>query len=319
MSTFPHKSTREIELSIVIISFNTVDMTRDCLNSVLENRGDLSCQIIVVDNNSQDGSVGMIESEFSDVEVIANKDNLGFAAANNQGFSICSGEYILLLNSDTLVLGNVLKESVSYMKSHNNVGAFGCRVLNTDNTLQRTCSMYPSILNLLLLTLALDRLPYPKWLKRYNLGHWARNDTREVDVVSGCYLLIPKRILVHVGDLDDSFFFFGEETDWCVRIRSKGWKVLFSPVGEIIHHGSVSAKKLKYKRDIMLTNGIVRLHLKHNGMLNALATWIILFAFNASRALIWSFLSIFSKRGRERAVHFSNVILHFRETWPSGR
>jgi GT2 family glycosyltransferase len=305
-----------IDLSIVIISFNTVDMTRDCLKSVYENTGDLACQIIVVDNDSQDGSVEMIAKEFPDVELIANTDNVGFAAANNQGFDIATGDYILLLNSDTLVLGSVLENSVKYMRERKDLGAFGCRVLNTDRTLQRTCSMYPSLLNLTLLTLGLDRFSRPKWLKRYNMGHWQRDDTREVDVVSGCYLMIPKVLLNDVGPLDDAFFFFGEETDWCTRIRTHGWKVMFSPVGEIIHHGSVSAKKLKYKRDLLLTNGIIRLHRKHSGLLNAFVTWIILLIFNASRAVIWSVFAVFQKKHRERASHFFNVILHYTDAWP---
>lgn len=304
------------DLSIVIISFNTAQMTLECLQSVYDNQAGLSLQVIVVDNDSKDNSVAEIRRCFPDVDLIANNYNAGFAAANNQGFEIAKSEHVLLLNSDTLVLGNVLKASLEYVKNDPEVGAFGCRVLNTDRTVQRTCSQYPTNLNLLLKTLGLDHLTFPRWFGRYFMRDWQRDSERDVDVVSGCYLLVPAQVIQTVGSLDEDYFFFGEEADWCLRIKKSGWKVRFSPVGEIIHHGSVSAKKLQYKRDMLLTNGLIRFHVKNYGNFSAGITWLILFVFNLTRAVLWSCLGVVKKGYRERAKHFLQIVGHFGQAWP---
>jgi len=304
------------DLSIVIISFNTIEMTRNCLRSVFDNLGALSAQIIVVDNNSADQSAQMVKEEFPTVELIENAKNKGFAAANNQAFAITKSGLILLLNSDTLILGNTLQNSVNYMKQHPDVGAFGCRVLNGDKTVQRTCSQFPTHLNLGLMLFGLDRLPFPKFFGKYQFRHWNRDSERDVDVVSGCYLLTRQTVLDTVGMLDEDFFFFGEETEWCKRIYDGGWKVRFAPVGEIIHFGGGSVKSLKSKRDIMLTSALVRFHLKTRGKLSAFSTYVLLFIFNFVRAIFWQIMALFSKHAKERAVLFTEVIMRFADAWP---
>jgi len=180
------------ELSIVIISFNTIDITRDCLRSVFENLGDLRAQVIVVDNDSKDGSADMIASEFPQATLIRNKENRGFAAANNQGFELSSAEFVLLLNSDTLVLGDVLGQSVAYMRAHPQVGVFGCRVLNPDGTMQPTCFMVPSLLNLSLMTLGLSKFRSPKFFGRMKMLDWQRDSERGRRVGRSCSARLVK-------------------------------------------------------------------------------------------------------------------------------
>ncbi|RFA29345.1 glycosyl transferase [Alkalilimnicola ehrlichii] len=304
------------DLSIVVVSYNTQAMTDDCLRSVYEQAGDLALQVIVVDNDSRDGSVEMIKSRYPQVELIENNDNKGFAAANNQGFALCKADQVLLLNSDTLVLGDVLKESVAYLNQHEDVGAMGCRVLNSDRTLQRTCSGYPTLGRLLSMTLGLDRLPGRLAVDTYQLRSWARDSEREVDVISGCYLLVRKSIIDQVGGLDEQFFFFGEETDWCLRMRKAGWRLMFAPVGEIVHYGGGSVKKLNHRRDVMLTEATVRLHKKNGGLLAACGAFAILSLFNGSRALLWWLLSWKGAGAAERAQHFRRVVLDIGATWP---
>lgn len=305
------------ELSIVIVSFNTEAMTRECLESIFLNAPDLDFEIIVVDNASTDGSPEMIEDSFPDVILIRNIDNRGFAAANNQAFAIARGRYILLLNSDTIILDRALQHSVAYLEEHPDVGAMACRALNTDRTLQLTCSEYPSHLNLILQATGLDRLPWPRALGKYQMRHWRRDSERDVDVISGCYLMIHRAAFDDVGLLDENFFFFGEETDWCYRLRRLGWKLRFAPVGEYIHHGGGSAKKLRAKRDLMLTQALVRLHRKHGGLSAAALTFAILLIFNTSRAAVWTLLSPVKAQFAERANHFREVSANMRQTWPS--
>lgn len=308
----------EYDLSIVIVSFNTVDITRDCLRSVFVNLGDLCAQVIVVDNDSRDGSADMIASEFPLVELIRNSENRGFAAANNQGFERCAGEFILLLNSDTVVLGDVLVKSVAYMREHSSVGVFGCRVLNPDRTMQPTCFMVPSLLNLSLMTLGLSKFRWPRFFGRMKMLDWHRDTEREVQVVTGCYMMVRRSAMSEVGWLDDSFFFCGEETDWCVRFRKAGWKIVFSPVGEIIHIGNASGRRFEARRDLMLTEGIVRFHRKHYGLLGAVAAYGVLWIFNSTHALLWAVLSLVrpGERAHHRLRHFIEVTKGFGSAWP---
>lgn len=297
------------DLSIVIIEWNTIDLLRDCLASVFANQGGLKLEVIVVDNDSHDGSPEMVESEFPEVIQIRNADNRGFAAANNQGFDICTGRHVLLLNSDTYVIGDVLAASVRYLDQNPDVGAMGCRVLNPDKTMQATCSMWPRLLDLFFMSSGLWKLKRPKVFGRYQMTHWQRDDERPVEVISGCYLMLRQDVLQQVGPLDEDFFFFGEETDWCKRIRDAGWKLMFAPVGEIVHYGSASARKLNHKRDLMLTDATIRLHRKHHGPLAARMAWLILFGFNLSRAAFWSLRSLTAgDSAAPRAAHFRNVV-----------
>ena len=263
----------------------------------------------------------MIERFFPLVTLIRNDENRGFAAANNQALRVARGKYVLLLNSDTIVLGDVLNRSVEYMEANPEIGIMGCRVLNTDGTLQPTCSQFPSLLNLILLTSGLWKLPWPAFLDRHQMRRWPRTDERDVEVVSGCYMMVRAAAIKDVGLLDESFFFFGEETDWCRRFGAAGWTLRFAPVGEIIHHGGGSVRKLKYRRDVMLSSAMVQLHLKHGGFIKGFAAWAIVLTFNLSRAAFWSVISTFSRseRARERRNHFVAVVLHSREIWPSGR
>ena len=289
------------DLSVVIISFNTIDITRDCLLSVFENLGDLNAQVIVVDNDSKDGSADMVAAEFPQVELVRNTDN--------RGFELSSGEFVLLLNSDTVVLGDVLEKSVEYMRGHPKVGVFGCRVLNPDRTMQPTCFMVPSLLNLTLMTLGLSRLRTPEFFGRERMAGWERDSEREVQVVTGCYMMVRREAMDEVGWLDDSFFFCGEETDWCVRFRKAGWIIVFSPIGEIIHIGNASGRRFEARRDLMLTEGIVRFHRKHSGLCGALVAKFILLFFVASRMLLWISASVLfnSERTKLRRKHFSSV------------
>jgi len=308
-----------LQLSIIIVSYNTCQILDNCLASVCACIDRLRTEIIVVDNASSDDSVHMVRGRYPHVHLIINEANRGFAAANNQAITVARGKYILLLNSDTIVLDDVLASCIRYMDEHPDVGAMGCRVLNRDRTLQLTCSQEPTFLNLLLLTTGLWRLNRPRWFGRYQMKHWDRADERDVEVISGCYLLVRREVVDEVGLLDENFFFFGEETDWCKRMRKAGWKLRLAPVGEIIHYGSASALSLGHERDLLLTNGLIRYHLKHSGMLTAVAVWMLLLCFNISRCVYWTIRSLCTSDPdtHKRRQHFSDIIRAYMKTWPT--
>ena len=246
------------DLSIVIVNWNTRELLDDCLRSIYHETRELDLEVFVIDNASQDGSADMVQRDYPSVELIRNSENRGFGAATNQGLRACLGRYALLLNSDTVILGDVVKESVAYMDAHPEVGVLGCRVLNEDRTVQRTCSQFPTILNLFLLVSGLPKVPGANFFDRFELGDWQRDDVRDVDVVSGCSMCVRREAMEEVGLLDEQFFFYGEETDWCKRLKLAGWPCRFAPVGEIIHFGGASSQKLGYKADLLLSQGLVR-------------------------------------------------------------
>lgn len=313
--------TNNSALSIIIINWNTIDLLDDCLSSVFNCLDRFDAEVFVVDNASSDGSQKMVKNRYPKAILIENSENVGFAAANNQAIAIAEGKYVLLLNSDTIVHDDVLQCSVGYMDTHDDVGVMGCRVLNTDGTLQPTCSQFPSLLNLILLTTGLWKLSWPAFFDRYQMRNWERKNEREVDVVSGCYMLVRSEAITQVGILDESFFFFGEETDWCKRFQNAGWKIRFAPVGHITHHGGGSVKKLNFKRDLMLSSATVKLHLKHGGLLHAITAWTILFIFNLTRAVYWLLKSIVnsSETTKERRIHFFMLIKNYYRVWPSDK
>lgn len=306
-----------MDISIVIVNWNTRDLLHDCLETVFAGLGALSAEVIVVDNASGDESVAMMAAQFPSVQVIASPQNVGFAAGNNLGFARATGRYILLLNTDTLVLGDVLPAMAAFMDANPQVGVMGPRVLNTDRSTQNSATGYPSLGRLALQTLGLDRFAA---FDSYRMTRWDRRDQRAVQVISGCAMMVRAAAMRAVGPLDSDFFFFGEETDWCRRFAMGGWQIMFAPVGEIVHFGGGSVRKLHHTRDIMLTEGTVRLHRKHGGLLAGLACYGVLFAFNLSRALLWSAATLVKgTSARARARHFWGVVAGFATAWPKAR
>ncbi|MBS0262847.1 MAG: glycosyltransferase family 2 protein [Planctomycetes bacterium] len=310
-----------VDLSIVIVSWNTRDVLRECLKSVAAGLGKIQAEVFVVDNASRDGSPEMVAAEFPQFHLIANQENVGFAAANNQALKIAKGKYQLLLNPDTVVLGDVLTNSLEYMEQHPEVGMLGCRVLNGDRSVQLTCGGYPTLWNLFLLSSGLFRCKRPDIFSRYQMLNWDRNSERDVDTITGCYMFCRASAVAEVGLLDESFFCYGEETDWCKRFSDAGWILRFAPVGEIVHYGSLSSRQCNHRRDIMLTDGLIRLHLKHGGRVAAVAAWSILAGFQATRWAFWSVAAAFSRKeaAQKRRDHFLGVMRDFGGLWPVSR
>jgi GT2 family glycosyltransferase len=301
-------------ISVIVVSWNTCDELRACLESVFGGLRGISGEVIVVDNASVDGSAEMVEASFPEVYLVRNGQNLGFAAGCNIGLEAASGRYLLLLNPDTVVLGDVLPATARYLDDHPHVGAFGCRVRNPDGTLQPTCFRDPSVLNTLLGLTGLGRLPWPQVLGRERMTHWLRDDERDVDVVTGCYLATRREVVDDVGPLDSGYFFCGEEADWCRRIRSRGWAVRFAPVGDIIHADGAAGRKLNERRDLLGMAGLVRYTHHHDGWLAGWVMWALLWLHAASRAIAFDVIGVTRRddggRGaaRSRRDHYRRVV-----------
>lgn len=272
MNAFP------LDVSIVIVNWNAREFLRDCIGSIIEQTRELSYEIIVVDNNSVDGSQQMLRSEFlpphGQVHAILNEVNRGFAGGNNQGMRIARGRYVLLLNPDTLILDGAIDACVAYADQLPDVGVLGCQVLEDKDTIQSTCFTFPSPLNVLLTTTGLNqRFPHSRVFGRAKMGWWDRRDEREVDVVSGMFMLVRREALEQVGLMDDGYFMFAEEADWCYRFWKKGWRCLFTPRARIMHldGGGKSTQRdanVSTTMYVQLQKSVLLFHRKNRGLLS---------------------------------------------------
>lgn len=233
-------------VSIVIVNWNTRDLLRDCLRSIEREAGDVAVETIVIDNNSADGSVEIVRREFPEVRLIVNEDNRGFAAANNQGIAVARGRYVLLLNSDTVVLDGAIEKSLAFADAHPEAGVVGCRTLRRDRSdVQYNCFKFPSLLNLALSLSKLERIySGNRFFARQRMTWWGYDTPRVVDVVAGCFMLVRREALEQVGGMDERYFMYSEETDWCWRFHRAGWKTMYTPGATIVHFGRGSASQV---------------------------------------------------------------------------
>lgn len=290
---------RQLDVSIVIVNWNTRDILHNCLQSVYEQSHEINFDVIVVDNASKDGSAEMVKRDFPQTILIENSENRGFAAANNQAIAISTGRYVLLLNSDTIILGDAIAEAIAFADDNPQVAAVGCRVLNPDGTLQPTCFMFPSILNMFLSSTYLYKLfPRSRFFGREEMTWWDRNDTREVDVVTGCFMLVRREAIDHVGMMDEHFFMYAEETDWCYRFKQAGWKVMFTPAAEITHLGGASVARMAGDMRLQLHASILSFIAKHHSKGTHVLACILTEVFFALRVPFWLIRTVLSPRKR---------------------
>jgi len=282
-----------MDVSIIIVSWNTRYILCDCVASIYAQTRDIKFEVIVIDNASTDGSAEMVRTKFPQVVLVENSENRGFAAANNQGIAIARGQYVLLLNSDTLVLDQAIAKTVSFADAYPETAVIGCRVLNPGKTLQPTCFMFPSILNMFLSSTYLYKLfPRNKFFGRERMTWWNRDDIKEVDVVTGCFMLIRQKAIQQVGIMDEQFFMYGEETDWCYRFKQAGWKVMFTPNSEIIHLGGQSTAQKSREMIVELRLSILKFIKKHRSPTQYVLACVLVSAFFTLRVPVWAVLAL---------------------------
>ena len=236
-----------MDLSVIIVNWNTKKLLEDCLRSIFKFTKDISFEVIVVDNDSKDGSREMIKKEFPQVKLVSNKQNLGFTKANNQGIKVAKGEYILLLNSDTYLIENSFWKLLDKARSlGGNLGALGPLLLNEDRSIQQSVGFFPHLPQVFWWMSFIDDLPFGSALKPFHVDHDSfYKREREVDWITAAAILVPKKIIQRVGPLDERIFMYGEEIEWCYRIKKANLKVYFSPSTKIVHIGGGSLQKVR--------------------------------------------------------------------------
>ena len=235
-----------MDLSVVIVNYQTYELTKNAINSIFDYEYPFSLEVIVVDNASEDDSLLKLKKYFNDkVKFIASAENNGFAAGNNQALKIANGRYVLLLNSDTVVWENTLETIYNYMEQHTDVGAAGCRVLLENGELDKACKRtFPNIKNSFF---RLFHIPTASKDKNYNLNDLPDDEIYEIDCLTGAFMFIRKEALDEIGFLDETFFMYGEDIDLCFRIKQAGWKIIYYGKSKITHLKGSSSKKQKSK------------------------------------------------------------------------
>lgn len=233
-----------VDLSICIVTRQAKPLLRDCLRSIYDHT-QTPFEIIVVDNNSQDGTRELLQTEFPQVSVICNDHNAGFTRPSNQALAVSQGKFALLLNNDTIVLPEALDRLVAYMQAFPEVGICGPKVLNRDGTLQKQCRRsYATPWDLFCYFSGLDRLfPQSRLFGRYLMTYADPDATLEVDAISGSCMLIRRAVIDSIGLLDETFFAYQEDADYSFRAKQAGWKVVYYPAAQIVHYGGMGGSR----------------------------------------------------------------------------
>ncbi|MDH5405201.1 MAG: glycosyltransferase family 2 protein [Candidatus Aminicenantes bacterium] len=223
-----------IKLSIIIVNYNSSDFLKKCLASLYQSNPTTPFEVLVVDNSSSDNSVEMVRRDFPQITLIENKENIGFAPANNQALQRCRGEFVLFLNPDTMLLSGSVDALVETMQKGNKVGILGCRLLNEDGTLQLSWGRMVNLANEFWQRFISRRYEKGNRLITRHLQRKSRQ-LHHPHWVTGACMLARREALEEVGDFDQNFFMFLEDVDLCHRIRKKGWEILYTPSAEVIH------------------------------------------------------------------------------------
>ena len=264
-------------LSIIIVNWNVRDLLRECLRSLDAGRGALALEVIVVDSASADGSVEMVGAEFPWVRLIACDENVGFPRGNNLGLAEARGDYLLLLNPDTVVLGDALTVMRAYLAAHPAAGAVGPQLLNSDGTVQSSRRRFPTLATGFFESTWLQGLA-PGVLRRYYALDLPDDTTAEVDWLVGACIMVPRAVYERIGGLDEGYYMYSEELDWCRRIVAAGRHVVYHPAARVIHHVGQSSDQAVTARHINFQRAKLRYYRKYHGRAAAGALRLFLLA-----------------------------------------
>lgn len=263
------------QISIIIVNYKVKDLLDKCLSSLFEFNKNIELDVIVVDNNSNDGSEDMVKTKYPKVKYINSGGNLGFAKANNIGYKLARYEHVLLLNPDTeFIEFDSLKKLIEIFDSRENIGAIACKLLNSDGSLQSSCRKLPTLSSQIFVLLKLHNF-FPRTIpaiKKYYLLDFDYNSEKKVDQVMGAFLLTTKKVIEKVGGLlDENYWLLFEEVDLCTRIKGVGLDIIFTPITSIKHHKGESFKQEKIlKNQKTFNNSLLIYFKKHKSKLQVL-------------------------------------------------
>jgi len=264
-----------VDVSVIIVNWNTCDLLRECLRSVYDSMGELVFEVLVVDNASTDGSVEMVRSSFPQVRLLANAKNVGFARGNNQALALSRGHYALLLNSDALLLDGATQALVDLADAKPQAGIVGAQLLNVDGSFQASYTPFPNLWREFLILSGVGRMVYGR---RYpSRGPEEEKGPQMVDYVEGACMLVRRAAVEKVGGLDEGYFMYAEDVDWCYAMQKRGWQVWYQPAAKVIHVGGGSSQNRRPQREADLYSSRVRFFSKHYGPRAAAKLWALIY------------------------------------------
>lgn len=297
------------DVSVVIVNWNTRDLLQQAIESLYRETHGVTFETIVIDNASSDGTTEYIQKRWQQVKIIALQDNLGFGVANNIGFKESVGRYVLVLNSDTIVLPSTLSGMVSFLDENPKTGCVGCRHLNPDGTLQGSMDSFPSLFKDFLCYSDLYRLPVLLPFLRKNYPYWSdHNQIRRVDWVNGSCMMVRREVIEQIGGFDNGCFMYAEELDWCYRMKNAGWEVFFTPESEIIHIGGQSSKQIADKRITLLYKGQYRFYCRNYPVWKYIVLRTIVTIIALPRIIILLFYCLSSLLGAKSKINKWEII-----------
>ncbi|MEW5946596.1 MAG: glycosyltransferase family 2 protein [bacterium] len=283
------------DLTISIVNHNNRGLLDRCLRSIYETTEGLNFEVFVVDNRSQDGSPGMVMEKYPQVRLIVNTEPKGFSENHNTVLRAMNGRYVLLLNEDTEVLPGSIETMYRYLERRTEAGVVGCRLLNADGTVQESCFRLPSLTVLFLDAFVPDRL-LPRRDAVAGRGRRRRDIEREVPYMIGACLMLPRKVIETVGLLDERFFVFDEDADLCLRVARAGWKVVFLPDAEIIHHGGASIQRDEEAAVHNYCRSMSLFFRKHYGSWSLPPLWLLMVIGAMNRVAAWSAVKLLRPR-----------------------
>lgn len=292
-----------VDVSVIIINWNTRQLLEDCLASLAGSCVAHSLETIVVDNNSTDGSQEMVRQKFPQVKLICNDANVGFAHGNNQGIKASAGRYVSLVNSDVKVLPGCHDKLVDYMDANEKIGIVGPRILNGDLTLQSSCRRLPSLWNNVCDAFAFRRFfPNSAFFAGEHMLYFKHDRIIFPEVLVGCFLFARATAVQEFGLLDEQFFMYGEDINWCLRCWQSGWKIAFYPEAEAIHYrgGSSNADPIRFA--VAQQRARQQLWKKHFSGFACFGLACLLAAENSLRWLMTATQSLLKLKPREEAA-----------------
>lgn len=272
----PHES--EIDLTIIIVSWNVRDLLADCLHSIAQaaQANDLQVEVIVVDSASSDGSANMVAAQFPWVTLLAEAENVGFVRGNNLGLARAAGRHVMLLNPDTVIHGDALNQLAAYLDAHPTVGIVGPHVLNADGTHQSTRRRFPTRWTAFFESTWLQPHAPHGVLERFYVTDQPDDGTYDVDWVQGCALMARRAVYDDIGGLDPGYVMYSEELDWCRRAKDAGWRVVYVGSARITHYGGKSTEQVPAHKHITFQQSKIRYFRRFHGAGFALALRVFL-------------------------------------------
>jgi GT2 family glycosyltransferase len=291
-----------MDISIVIVSWNAKRYVEECLTSLETLNKDVSIEIIVVDNASTDGTVGLIRNRFPCVRLVESEKNLGFARANNLGIALTRGKYICLMNPDVKVPADCLSKMYQYMEKEAAIGLLGPKMLGPDGDTRRSGMRFPTLWNCFLRATAMDSLSMGTGLfGGFLMSDFEFDTTRDIDVLNGWFWLARRAAVDEVGLLDERFFMYGEDIDWCKRFHNAGWRVVFYPEAEAVHYGGASSSNAPVRFYLEMQRANLQYWKKHHGPISSYAYCLTVWLNHLVRTLGYSLVYLLKSSARQEA------------------